>query len=147
MQRLWPLLAFLLLGCATLGGRKWQVYDAGAFTFELPADFKQTSARGIDSHVEDFKGQGMIVGFDYGQWSNNFDEWPSSEFESVIADGRAARVGTVAHSFGHPFPYTTQIAFRDVHPPIATVWRTHLSISANVGRLKIASAQNEFLSP
>ncbi len=108
----------------------WQRFDAGPFSFSGPPDFSKTAAQGFDSYVSEFKRRGLVLCFDYGAYSNNFNGWPdSTRYESATVDGRPARIGTAPEGFTaegrYPLPYSVQIAFRGVEPGI------HLSMSAS----------------
>jgi hypothetical protein len=104
----------------------------GPFTFDLPSIAQDNGARGIDSFVREFRCGTMLIGFDYGQYSDAFDRWSSvTRSEIVTIDGRTGRIGTLTRTFEGE--YLTYIVFRDVHPPKyygTHPHRTHLTISA-----------------
>ena len=64
------------------GQDNWKKIENSSFSFSLPPSFKKTEARGIDSFVEKYVADGIEVSFDYGFYSNNFDDWPKdTKFE------------------------------------------------------------------
>jgi hypothetical protein len=95
----------------------WKVIENKDFSFRVPPQFVKTDARGIDSFVEEYKGEGVVLSFDFGGWSNDFGDWPNTtKYESVKIDDRNARIGTVKDSFGRPSPYGTQVHFAKIDP-------------------------------
>lgn len=48
----------------------WQTIDAGPFHFHLPPQYEEVEVQGIDSYVRKFEGDGDIVSFDYGWYSD-----------------------------------------------------------------------------
>ena len=103
----------LLLGVAARGDEAWKKIENKSFSFSVPPSFKKTDARGIDSFVEEYVSDGIELSFDYGIYSNNFNEWPKeTKFENVKLNGKAARVGTVAREFHKGFPYNTQVRIK-----------------------------------
>jgi hypothetical protein len=111
------ILLFLILfttGCATSHKPKWTAYNAGPFSFSMPADMQKTSAHGIDSYCAEFKNNNMTLVFDYGPYSNDFQDWPdSTSYEKTLINGQAATIGVARKSFGHPFPYEAQVSFEN----------------------------------
>jgi hypothetical protein len=61
----------LLTGCATHLSEKWNVYNAGPFSFSMPSSFQKNSMHGIDSYVSVFTNQDMTLSFDYGAYSGD----------------------------------------------------------------------------
>lgn len=91
----------------------WTLIDTGHFTFRLPKEFKRTRARGIDSFVQQYASKDMLVDFDFGLYSNNFQDWAEeTKIENLVVDGRPARLGTVKEEIRKGFPYSTQIHMR-----------------------------------
>ena len=89
---------------------KWKLIKNTEFSFSLPPSFKKTEGTGIDSFVQEYVAEGIEVSFDFGRYSNDFQDWPKkTKFEELKIDGRAARIGTAAHEFGKGFPYSTQV--------------------------------------
>lgn len=100
----------VLVGVAAPNEDAWKQVENSAFSFSVPASFRKTEPRGIDSFVEEYVADGIKLSFDYGIYSNNFDDWPAdTKFENLKVNGKAARIGTVAHEFHKGFPYSTQI--------------------------------------
>src|SRR5436853_599304 len=64
-----------------------QIFDAGQFRMRLAPGMQRVEVHGIDSKVGEFKSSDIVLGFDYGMYSNNFGDWPSNTvFEEVIVD-------------------------------------------------------------
>jgi hypothetical protein len=88
----------------------WQVIKNAAFSFSLPALFKKTEARGTDSFVEEYVAEDIRVNFDYGPYSNNFEDWPKeTKYEQLTVGGKKARIGVVKRDFHDGYPYSTQV--------------------------------------
>ena len=76
----------------------WQSITNYAFSFSIPNTLKKTDARGIDSFAEEYRGNGLTIVFDYGIYSNSFQDWPKeTTFEEADIDGDSARIGTCAN--------------------------------------------------
>jgi hypothetical protein len=102
--------AIVVLGFAAPSRDDWKKIENKSFSFSLPPSFKKTDAHGIDSYVEEYVADGIEVSFDYGIYSNNFEGWPKeTKFESLVVDGRAAKIGTAAYGSQKGFPISTQI--------------------------------------
>jgi hypothetical protein len=53
-------------------------------------DFLPGTARGIDSFVEEYVTERIKLSFDYGWYSNNFEDWPKdTKFEDLKVNGNA----------------------------------------------------------
>ena len=105
----------LIAGCAVREPSAWQTIDAGPFTFQAPATMRRVPSEGVDSDVAEFRDRNIHLSFDFGSYSNNLSGWPPSTITVKTAiDGRPARIGTVAHSFGHRFPHSTGVYIADV---------------------------------
>jgi hypothetical protein len=61
----------VLTGCATQLSEKWQLYEAGQFSFSMPPTFQKDSVHGIDSYVSEFTNEDMVLNFDYGAYSGD----------------------------------------------------------------------------
>jgi hypothetical protein len=110
IRRITALATLLVLATAALAGDEWTKIENSSFSFSLPPSFKKTDQHGIDSFVEEYVADGVELSFDYGIYSNNFGDWPKeTKFEDLKIDGRAARIGTVAHEFHKGFPHSTQV--------------------------------------
>lgn len=111
MRRLITLL-ILLCAAVSAGGAPagWKPIKNESFSFWLPPEFQKTNARGIDSFVEGYVAADIMLSFDYGEYSNNFGEWPKETlFEHLKIDGKVARVGVAKKSFREGYPYSTQV--------------------------------------
>lgn len=93
----------------------WRVISNQYFSFSIPQELKKTEASGEDSFVEEYAGDGMLVGFDYGIWSNNFDDFPKETvYGDVQVDGEPARIGTFPTTRLQPeFNFFTQIHVKE----------------------------------
>lgn len=92
------------------GEKTWKMIKNHAFSFSLPPMFEKTDAKGIDSFVEEYRAEGIALTFDYGNYSNNFEDWPkNTKYEELMVDGRTAIIGTVARKSASDTSYSTQI--------------------------------------
>ena len=99
---------FLCAGASNQDG--WKKIENGSFSFSVPSSFRKTGARGIDSFVEEYVAKRIKLSFDYGWYSNNFEDWPKdTKFEDLKVNGKDARIGTALRAFHKGFPYSTQI--------------------------------------
>jgi hypothetical protein len=57
--------------------------EAGTFFVHAPPGWEFHKLPGIDSYVGDFVGDGVRLEFDYGQYSNSFDEDNEPEYVVV----------------------------------------------------------------
>src|SRR5215510_1700166 len=105
------ILGIVILLCAGASNQDgWKKIENSSFSFSVPTSFRKTEAHGIDSFVEEYMAEGVKLSFDYGWYSNNFEDWPKdTKFEDLKVNGKDARIGTVAHTFHKGFPYSTQI--------------------------------------
>jgi hypothetical protein len=111
MRTLFFLIA-VLLGAEASGQdhQQWRNITNNSFSFAIPAPWKKTDQRGIDSFVEEYLGPGIKLSFDFGIYSNNFEDWPKeTKFEEVKINGRAARIGIAQREFNEGYPYSTQV--------------------------------------
>ena len=100
----------IILGAASPNQDGWKKIENRSFSFSVPSSFKKTETRGIDSFVEEYVGANIKLSFDYGIYSNNFDDWPKdTKFENLKVDGKDARIGNAKREFHKGFPYSTQI--------------------------------------
>lgn len=95
----------------------WNSIKNRDFSFSIPKALKKTDARGVDSFVEEYVGDGIELSFDYGAWSNDFHDWPKETvYENVKVGEETARLGTAETSFGYSVAkFCTQIYFKDGH--------------------------------
>src|SRR5258708_38068884 len=85
-MRVLSILVGFLVGCATRGPVGWRTYDAGPFTFSLPADLQKTPEHGIDSYVSEFEDQDMTFTFDYGAYSGESLDFFSRRAGNIEGD-------------------------------------------------------------
>lgn len=52
----------------------WSKIDAGAFSVFAPSGWKFHQLQGVDSYVGEFTGDGIVLRFDFGGYSNSFKE-------------------------------------------------------------------------
>jgi hypothetical protein len=52
----------------------WRKVDAGAFSIFAPLGWEFHQLQGIDSFVGEFVGDGVVLTFDFGQYSNPFND-------------------------------------------------------------------------
>ena len=104
----------LLLAAAAGGEESWKKIENSSFSFSVPPSFKKKDTLGgIDSFVEDYAADGIELSFDYGNYSNNFGDWPKeTKFENVKINGKEARIGTVACEFHKGFTHITQVRIK-----------------------------------
>jgi hypothetical protein len=67
-------LLFLLFGCGQTSDRQWKTIEIGDYLFDFPSDFKLVEEKGIDSYVGKIQGDSMWFGFDFGYYSNDFEQ-------------------------------------------------------------------------
>jgi hypothetical protein len=105
------ILGVAILLCAAPSNQDgWKKIENGSFSFSVPSSFRKTGARGIDSFVEEYVDARIKLSFDYGWYSNNFEDWPKdTKFEDLKVNGKDARIGTALRAFHKGFPYSTQI--------------------------------------
>jgi len=100
----------ILLGAAAPNQAGWKKIENRSFSFSVPSSFRKTETRGIDSFVQEYVTDNIKLSFDYGIYSNNFDDWPKdTKFDNIKVNGKNARIGTVTHEFQKGFPYSIQI--------------------------------------
>ncbi|HMT09856.1 MAG TPA: hypothetical protein PKA82_17860, partial [Pyrinomonadaceae bacterium] len=104
-------LALIVVSVAS-SQEKWKKIENDSFSFSLPESFKKTDARGIDSFVEKYDGGSIVIVFDYGMYSNNFQDWSDkTKYEYLKVDGKDARIGVAKEEHRDGFPYSTQVHF------------------------------------
>lgn len=78
MKRLITILvAVLLFGCdqhEKNSDDQWKTIKVGDYLFDFPGDFTLVADNGIDSYVGKIKGESMSFGFDFGYYSNDFEQ-------------------------------------------------------------------------
>ena len=52
----------------------WQKIDAGAFSLYAPPGWRFHKEQGIDSYVGEVVGDGVVLNFDFGQFSNSLSD-------------------------------------------------------------------------
>jgi hypothetical protein len=71
------LISTLLFSCAQTElktDEKWKTIEIGNYLFDFPTDFELITEQGIDSYVGKIKGDSMSFYFDFGYYSNNFEQ-------------------------------------------------------------------------
>jgi hypothetical protein len=69
-----------MVGCSTISNKTdasasgWLKVEAGAFSIYAPPGWKFHQRQGIDSFVGEFAGDGIVLSFDFGPYSNPLDE-------------------------------------------------------------------------
>jgi|HubBroStandDraft_4_1064222.scaffolds.fasta_scaffold295224_1 hypothetical protein len=63
----------------------WSKVDAGAFFFFAPSGWQFRQLRGVDSYVGEFTGDGIMLRFDFGGYSNSFKEEKKPRLSSFIS--------------------------------------------------------------
>lgn len=53
---------------------QWKTIEVGDYLFDFPSDFELVSENGIDSYVGKIKGDSMWFSFDFGYYSNSFEQ-------------------------------------------------------------------------
>jgi hypothetical protein len=73
---------------------QWQKVDTGAFSVSAPAGWEFHPLQGIDSYVGRISGDGIVLEFDYGDYSNDLSEEKEPKYEVVhkLIDGLPARI-------------------------------------------------------
>ncbi len=72
--------SLILVGCSSAPKRVetpnngWLKVEAGTFSIYAPPGWEFHQKQGIDSYVGQFTGSGVVLKFDYGQYSNPLDE-------------------------------------------------------------------------
>lgn len=55
---------------------EWKTIEVGDYLFDFPADFELVTGNGIDSYVGKIEGDSMWFGFDFGHYSDDFEQTP-----------------------------------------------------------------------
>ena len=74
-----------LFGCSPTEKKsdgQWKTIEVGDYLFDFPADFELISGKGIDSYVGKIKGDSMWFGFDFGYYSDDFEQTQQEYLES-----------------------------------------------------------------
>jgi hypothetical protein len=67
----------LVVSCPSLPARAetlddgWTKLEAGAFSLNAPSGWEFHKKQGVDSYVGEFSGDGIVLTFDYGRYSND----------------------------------------------------------------------------
>lgn len=78
-QLLTILVMIFLFACGRTENKsdeQWKTIEVGDYLFDFPADFKLVTEKGIDSYVGKIKGDSIWFGFDFGYYSNDFEQTP-----------------------------------------------------------------------
>ena len=80
----------LTVGCPSLSARAealddgWLKLEAGAFSLYAPAGWEFREKLGVDSYVGEFSGDGIVLKFDYGRYSNDLRD--AVELKYVVTE-------------------------------------------------------------
>ena len=98
------------IGCSSIP-RSWRKVDAGAFSIVAPPGWVLHKRDGVDSYIGDFTNGEVVLDFDYGLYSNGFEDCREPQYvvTSEAVGGHAAKV-VYPRSDGHGF---TGIYFED----------------------------------
>ena len=92
---------FLFLwSCATPAAHRqehdngWLRLEAGAFSVYAPSGWEFHQKQGVDSYVGEFAGEGIVLKFDYGQYSSPLDEAKEPKYAVALESigGHKAKV-------------------------------------------------------
>jgi len=61
---------------------QWKIIEVGDYLFDFPADFELVTEKGIDSYVGKIKGDNMLLGFDFGYYSSDFEQTSQEYLEN-----------------------------------------------------------------
>jgi len=94
--------SFSVVGCSPISDNKkidapasnWLKVEAGAFSIYAPPGWKFRQRQGIDSFVGEFAGDGVVLDFDYGLYSNPLadDNEPTYVVTHETIGGYKARI-------------------------------------------------------
>lgn len=68
---------FLFFGCKYIDKKsevKWKTIEVGDYLFDFPQNFRLIKEQGIDSYVGRIKGNNITFEFDFGFYSNDFEQ-------------------------------------------------------------------------
>lgn len=68
---------FLFFGCKYIDKKsevKWKTIEVGDYLFDFPQNFRLIKEQGIDSYVGRIKGNDITFEFDFGFYSNDFEQ-------------------------------------------------------------------------
>lgn len=75
----------ILFGCGHTEKKsdgQLKTIEVGDYLFDFPADFELVTEKGIDSYVGKIKGDSMWFGFDFGYYSNDFEQTSQEYLEN-----------------------------------------------------------------
>jgi hypothetical protein len=77
----------LIVSCPSLPARaenlddhRWTKLEAGAFSLDAPSGWEFHKKQGVDSYVGEFSGDGIVLKFDYGRYSNDLSDAVASKY-------------------------------------------------------------------
>lgn len=125
--RMLPLAGALLIGASLLAVGcssedappiGWKMIDAGSFSIFAPPGWKFDRLQGVDSYVGEFVGDGFVLNFDFGEYSNSLDEDQASYVITYDLIGglkaKIVRPRTPGHGLtGIYFAKVTKFSLRD----------------------------------
>jgi|SRR5690606_9736023 len=75
----------ILFGCGQTEKKsegQWKTIEVGDYLFDFPSDFELVTEKGIDSYVGKIKGDSIEFGFDFGYYSNDFEQTSQEYLEN-----------------------------------------------------------------
>jgi hypothetical protein len=94
--------AWALAGCAGPTSKDaavptladWQQIKNHTFSFLAPPSLTKADVTGIDTFVEEYVSERLVLHFDYGTFASTFNSWPKDiPLESMVIDGHPAALG------------------------------------------------------
>lgn len=127
LTRMLPLVGVLLIsasllpvGCSSEDTPPvgWKKIDAGSFSLFAPPGWKFHRLLGVDSYVGEFVGDGVVLNFDFGEYSDSLDEDQASYVITYDLIGglkaKIVRPRTAGHGLtGIYFAKATKFSLRD----------------------------------
>jgi hypothetical protein len=118
------------------GTSNWHKVDAGPFSLLAPSVWEFHRLQGVDSYVGEFVGEGMVLTFDFGRYSNPLKEQKKPAYIVVHKSigGFRAKVAS-PRTPGHGI---TGVYFHDVgHATALCLWGKDLTSTQQELALKI----------
>lgn len=85
-----------MVGCSSVSGPAgdWLKVEAGAFSIYTPPGWEFHKRQGIDSYVGEFAGNGVVLAFDFGRYSNPLKEYhePAYVVAHEVVGGYGAKI-------------------------------------------------------
>ena len=96
----------------------WRKIEAGAFSLSAPPGWEFRKLQGIDSYVGEFAGDGVVLSFDFGQYSNSLSDAQTPSY--VVVREFIHRASATIVSPRTPGQGITGIYFSNVPSVIST---------------------------